>query len=311
MRLHKHTLGLLGLLLFLVTCKTPNQVEEPQPNDNTYSIEENLPVTTTLPGNIKESSGIILINGKVWTHNDSGGNPELFEINTSEPELLRTVAISNAGAYDWEEITQDETDVYIGDFGNNVGNRQDLVIYKVAKADLLNNESAVAETITFSYPDQTVFDAGAYQHNFDCEAMISVGDKLFLFSKNHKNRACRFYSLPKTAGDYEAKLLGEMDTDGVITGADLDTDNNVLALVGYNVFKEFGKWGFKPFVWLLYDYPELDFFAGKSKRVDFPSLQLQMEGICYNTNGKFYISSEAESGGDAFLFDFDAQKWVK
>ena len=34
---------------------------------------------------------------------------------------------------DWEDITQDETHIYIADFGNNNGNRTDLKIYKILK----------------------------------------------------------------------------------------------------------------------------------------------------------------------------------
>jgi len=74
-----------------------------------------------LPSNIVESSGAIIFNNRLITHNDSGGENKLFEVDLTTQQVARTVTISNATNIDWEDITQDDTFIYIGDFGNNNG----------------------------------------------------------------------------------------------------------------------------------------------------------------------------------------------
>jgi len=120
-----------------------------------------------LPNEVAETSGLLFLNGKIITHNDSGDAPNLYELDSLTGNLLRTINISNATNLDWEDITEDETYIYIGDFGNNNGNRTDLKIVRITKADYLNSNSVTADFITFSYEDQTDFSIRTNQHNFD------------------------------------------------------------------------------------------------------------------------------------------------
>ncbi len=95
----------------------------------------------TLPEQIAETSGLIYYNGRLITHNDSGGNPELYELDPETLGITRVVQITNAENRDWEDIAQDEQFIYIGDFGNNSGSRQDLVVYKVPKSEYARAKS--------------------------------------------------------------------------------------------------------------------------------------------------------------------------
>ena len=61
-----------------------------------------------LPASLSESSGIIYFNGKLITHNDSGGNNELYEVDLGTKVVIRTVTISNAQNVDWEWIVTDD-----------------------------------------------------------------------------------------------------------------------------------------------------------------------------------------------------------
>ena len=76
---------------------------------------------TQLHNSIKETSGLIFLDQKLITHNDSGGEPALYEIDTVSGNITRKVFISNAGNTDWEDICNDSTYIYIGDFGNKIG----------------------------------------------------------------------------------------------------------------------------------------------------------------------------------------------
>jgi len=78
---------------------------------------------------ISETSGLIYYDNKLITHNDSGNAAELYEINSVNGSITRTITISNATNIDWEDIAQDDTYIYIGDIGNNSGSRTDLKFY--------------------------------------------------------------------------------------------------------------------------------------------------------------------------------------
>src|SRR5687767_3235735 len=118
----------------------------------------NIAVIAPLPDTNKESSGLERTGVNCfWSHNDSGGEPELYNFD-STGTLLRILRITNATNVDWEEITTDTAgNMYIGDFGNNNCDRANLVIYKISNPDSIPGNSATAEAIRFTYPDQYAF----------------------------------------------------------------------------------------------------------------------------------------------------------
>ncbi|MDZ7615227.1 MAG: hypothetical protein U5K51_17140 [Flavobacteriaceae bacterium] len=76
---------------------------------------------------------MILWNDRLWTHNDNT-DTHLYALNTNNPDSNEAVALDGTRNVDWEEISQDEDYIYIGDFGNNAnGNRRDLQIFKDKK----------------------------------------------------------------------------------------------------------------------------------------------------------------------------------
>ena len=75
---------------------------------------------------LKEISGAAYFNNGLWVLNDAGNNNNFYRIDPLNGEILQTVTITNAYNIDWEELTCSETDLYIGDFGNNFGNRKNL-----------------------------------------------------------------------------------------------------------------------------------------------------------------------------------------
>src|SRR4051812_6505196 len=236
---------------------------------------------------LNESSGLIWWKKLFWTHDDSGGKPEIYAMNVSTNAIQRTVVIKNAANVDWEDIAQDNSFIYIGDFGNNAnGNRTDLKIYKVAKASVSVSDSVQASVINFSYSDQTDFSAkGNNNTNFDCEALIAYGDSLYLFSKDWIDLKTRLYSLPKKAGIFKATKLAELDVQGLITGADVLPAQRVIALSGYNSF-------LSPFIYLLYDFSGNNFFAANKRKVLLNESFTQTEGISAKTSTQFFTTNE-------------------
>ena len=88
-----------------------------------------------LPEKVKETSGLLFLDGKIITHNDSGNDANLYEIDSLSGTILRTISIANATNIDWEDLTENDTHLFVADIGNNNGNRQDLKIYTILKSD--------------------------------------------------------------------------------------------------------------------------------------------------------------------------------
>ena len=232
-----------------------------------------------------ETSGLIYWKNKLWTHNDNT-DTNLYALDTLTGDILETYELTGVNNKDWEEISQDDEFIYVGDFGNNVnGNRRDLKIYKVDKSSLLNN-SPVIETINFSYEDQNDFSgSGANQTDFDCEAFIVSSDHIYLFTKQWVSNQTKVYSLPKVAGTYTATLEDTYNVQGLITGATYLESKNLIALSGYSNVLE-------PFVYLLYDFNEDDFFRGNKRKIIVSLPFHQVEGIATKDGLKYYISNE-------------------
>lgn len=244
-----------------------------------------------LPREVRETSGLIWFNELFWTHNDSGGRPEIYGLDTQKGKIKATVLVSNATNVDWEEIAQDDQYVYVGDFGNNSGGRRDLCIYKIPKSAFPKEGSVkvTAEKIAFHWEKQTDFPTIADRTtNFDCEAMIALHDRLILFTKNWGNQHSAIYSLPKTPGEHTAIFLMEWEANGLITGADFDETSQILALCGYK--------NYTPFVWLIQNFSTVDISGWAALRLELDDRGgSQTEGICFGPRNYLYVSTEETS----------------
>jgi len=244
---------------------------------------------------IKETSGITKDGKTIWTLNDSGNPNEIYQFDM-QGKILHRVEISGSTNTDWEDMTSDSTDLYIGNFGNNVGKRKDLKIYGVTLDSLASKSTEVELEISFSYAAQVEF-PGNYDHNFDCEAMVSYGDSLYLFSKSWKDEICMIYSLPKMAGNFKLRAKDQFDSKGVITGAALSPLEDRLCLLGYN----FTRGAFDPFIWIFSDFEGADFFGGQKIRYNLDSKR-QMEAVEWVSDSTLYITAEEENRGSPSLF---------
>jgi hypothetical protein len=264
------------------------------------------PFAFELPQDVRETSGLVFHNNLLWTHNDSNHQAILYALDTATAEVVQQVQIANGNNVDWEEITADETYLYIGDFGNNAGARKDLRIYRVGLDQLpeTGDASIQADIIEFSYPDQISFSRNR-THNFDCEAFIAFNEHLYLFSKNRGDQQTKLYRLPAQPGTYEAELLDVFDSKGLITGSAYNAQNNEIALIGYvNQI-------WTPFMWLLYDFEGDDFFGGNKRRIDLINLvTTQTEGICYLDGKNLLISSEESPTFSARVFRFNTAPYT-
>ncbi len=180
-----------------------------------------------LPICINENSGLVKAwqDGYYWTHNDGGGNPELYMLN-AKGQLFDTLEVKNAINVDWEDLAKDSKgSLYIGDFGNNSNKRENLSIYK--------RSSSTVEKINFKYLDQTFEKDEA--RVFDCEAFFWFNNSLYIFTKSWEKgkKLTKIYKVPDVVGDYSVPPIDQTILKTPVTGADVSPDGSKFALITY------------------------------------------------------------------------------
>ncbi|MCP4438013.1 MAG: hypothetical protein GY810_03640 [Aureispira sp.] len=271
-----------------------------------FANAQTLETLTNIPLDVEENSGMLLSSpNSIWLHNDSGDSAKLYQIDTLG-NLLRTVLVTNAINVDWEDITQDQQgNVYIGDFGNNSNNRQNLKIYKITHPDSIVGNTTTAEVIHYTYPDQTGFPPPDAQKHFDMEAMFFLNDSLYLFSKNRTDpydSYTKLYQIPADTGVYVATLLDSFDTQQAggfgaifsITAAAISPNGQRVALLNAST------------VWLFSNFKGHDFFNGQLQIFALGSIS-QKEALAFAANEVLYISDEKSVLGTCRLYRFDLQ----
>lgn len=260
-----------------------------------YSQSFTFETVTALNEQLNETSGLIWLEDRLISHNDSGDDHFLFEIDTLTGEISRQVVVVNAASSDWEDICADEDYIYIGDFGNNAGTRTDLRIYRISIDSYLSalNDTVYCDTILFNYADQLSFEPATYTTNFDAEALIAYNDSLYIFTKNWGNYQTNIYSLPKVPGTYSISKIDSIDTEGMVTGADYNPESEEIILTGYTIFD--------PFIYYVSEFSGNHFSDGSNMRVA-PSFEgsIQIEGIAAFNAHQYYVSSE-KMGADASI----------
>lgn len=230
--------------------------------------------------NFTESSGLEIYGDSLLvTHNDSGGEGALFVIDLSG-NIIDKITI-DAKNYDWEDITRDNKgNYYIGDFGNNLNRRRNLVIYKY------NTENKELSEIHFHYKDQEQFPPEKQNMNYDVEAMCWSGGKLHLFTKNRGKKQVNHYILPDEPGEYGVSPEESLYLPNLITGADINESGDLLALASY------GR------IYLFKISAANTFFEEEYKALRFVR-GAQMEGIVFVSDTDFITSNET---GRLFYF---------
>lgn len=243
----------------------------------------------SLPNIFEEISGFESTGagGLLWSVNDSGNEAKLYGYNPVSNKIDRSIAIENGSNVDWEDVAADpDGNIYIGDFGNNSNKRKDLVIYRIAP-DSIKGKVHTAEKIRFRYEDQKKFPPKRKDRNFDVEAFIYYRNSLYLFTKNRSSKfdgTTNIYSIPPEPGNHTATLIGSYKTcedqkKCIITGASINKDRDMIALLGYDK------------VWLLSEFEGDDFFGGKVEQIVLRQ-DTQTESISFKNDSTLYIADE-------------------
>ena len=96
------------------------------------------PTGVAVDPQVDEPSGLVASAthpGVYWTHGDSGNGNWLFAID-AEGKLLARYRVAATENVDWEDITRDDAgNLWLGDIGNNDGQRRDLAVLRLVEPD--------------------------------------------------------------------------------------------------------------------------------------------------------------------------------
>lgn len=236
-----------------------------------------------LDKSVEETSGLQFYNGSLYTINDSGNSPELFELNKENGKVITTIKLPFKNT-DWEAITADENAIYIADSGNNYGNRKTLKIFRVPVMEGKLKVENYSE-IPFYYPEQNDYSNQSHYHDFDCESMAYIDRQLHLFTKEWKSKKTAHYILSVNEKEKQpAKKLEDFDLGYLAT--DVSYYNGKLYMVGYTKKA-------KVYLTVFTKNEQGFFFANKAQKYFLGGAGKlgQVEGIEVNKDGLF-ISAE-------------------
>jgi len=251
------------------------------------SYSQKLTKDISLSKKIDETSGLEILDGQFITHNDSGGDPKLYYLD-KKGKIVFERTLEGVKNNDWEDITKDDQFIYVANMGNNFDTRKNLSIVKTP----IDPSSSEAELIEFNYPEQVKFTTAYSQSQYDAEALITIDDYLIILTKNKLKKITEIYALPKIAGKYEAKKIGSLNTQSIITGGDYDPDTKLLALTGTLFFNEY----------YILKIEDFNLEVKKDYKIDMyeiPIGKTQVEAIKIIDSNTFWITSEDEKSSSS------------
>lgn len=259
---------------------------------------QNIPVITTKI-KLKEASAVEVTKNSdlAWVIEDSGNKNVVYGLN-AKGEIAHVILVENAKNVDWEDLTSDENgNLYIGDFGNNDNKRKDLCIYKLDASSLKDNTVNATSKISFYYPNQKEFPPKKSELFYDSESFFEYKGNFYIFSKNRSkgfDGTVLVYKVPNKAGNHKAEFLGQFISCGsyqkcAITSADISSDGKQIVLLSSNK------------IWILSDYKGDDFLKGKMEMFELNDVT-QKEGICFKDSKTLLIVDEKDkkTGGNLY-----------
>lgn len=259
---------------------------------------------------IVEASGIVASRknaNALWTHNDSGGAPEVYLIS-DRGKTLATYVLAGVTSRDWEDIAigpgpvAGETYVYVGEIGDNNAQYPVKTIYRFIEPKAGGNTMAdtiqQVDAIRVMYPD------GAR----DAETLLvdPLTKDLYIISKRERRVNIYRSAFPQSTDSLNAlKKLGQIPREQVgileqMVGGDISADGKEVLLKSY----------VQVFYWRREDEQTslVDLLQTKPKVLSYvPEPQGEAIGFAADGSGYFTLS-EQQSGIEPRLYFYERKE---
>jgi hypothetical protein len=243
---------------------------------------------TSLPAEVRETSGLAWGRANrdvLWTHNDSGGSPEIFALDLNGTVRAR-IPVKGASAVDWEDMDSgpcgNQNCLYVADIGDNAGKRKSVAIYEITEPILPAQEAMVRRVLSANYAD------GAQ----DAEAFFRLpSGEMYLVSKGrHRDIALYHLRADQQGGTGTLQRVRSIaphpeDELDRVTAATASPNGHWVAIRTYRTLQ-------------IYRTPEL--LAGGPPFIRFSLAELgerQGESVALDDQGAVWSTSEAELAG--------------
>jgi hypothetical protein len=232
----------LLLLLLLTALSAPAQHKQKKTKP---SAPLNLTVNPTVLGivqaaSINEASGLAAskaLPGHYWTHNDSGGEPEVYLLDNTA-QLVSVVQLKGVSNRDWEDIAEGigpvphQQYVYVGDIGNNAHLDVHTHIYRFpVPAQLPGKQFTVKpDVLKIKYPDGPR----------DAESLMidPIGNSIYIISKREKQ--VKLYKVPslhfKDGDKVKLKEVGTLPYTWITAGEISQDGHHIIIKDKSNIY---------------------------------------------------------------------------
>lgn len=184
----------------------------------------------------------------LWVEEDHGGFNMVYALDTLGT-LLASVTLDGASNNDWEDLSigpcGDDVCIYLGEIGNNDGDRVDFGVYVFPEPDLAD---VVDGALTLEEGDWTWYGFAYPGDNENAEALAVQSDGLpVLLTKHYDDETSNVYAYPSLDANTTVTLeaLGAIvtgvDGDGAsaaLTAADLWPDDSRMIVRTYGAIYE-------------------------------------------------------------------------
>ena len=228
----------ISILLFVLSsCTAP---ETPPSSEAPFADGVN--VGRLRGADMSEASGLVAslrFPGSMWTHNDSGSDPEVFLID-STGNSQGVIILENITNRDFEDIARFENTIYVADIGDNRGVRDEVSIISFTEPQTLGNQSITPSAIyRMTYPDGPR----------DAETLLvdPFTRDWYIITKREASVRVYRYAHPQdpTVVKELERIPGQLPMTSVV-GGDVSPDGSEILVKSYDVVYYWKRQGNEP-----------------------------------------------------------------